>query len=63
MPDIETLRDMGEAKDAGHPATAHGEAATCALCGEPMPPGEEMFAYHGMSGPCPKPPLAQGGGA
>lgn len=29
----------------------------CQLCGEPMPPGEEMFMYHGYSGPCPKPPL------
>ena len=29
----------------------------CELCGEPMPPGEEMFKYHGYSGPCPKPPL------
>lgn len=29
----------------------------CTLCGEPMPPGEEMFKYHGYSGPCPKPPL------
>lgn len=31
--------------------------AKCGLCGEPMPPGEEMFNYHGHSGPCPKPPL------
>lgn len=31
----------------------------CELCGEPMPPGEEMFKYHGYSGPCPKPPLEQ----
>ena len=31
--------------------------AKCELCGEPMPPGEEMFKYHGYSGPCPKPPL------
>lgn len=31
--------------------------ATCQLCGEPMPPGEEMFKFHGYSGPCPKPPL------
>jgi hypothetical protein len=30
--------------------------ATCELCGEPMPPGEEMFKIHGYSGPCPKPP-------
>jgi hypothetical protein len=29
----------------------------CQLCGEPMPPGEEMFNYHGYSGDCPKPPL------
>lgn len=27
----------------------------CELCGEPMPPGEQMFKYHGFSGPCPKP--------
>lgn len=31
--------------------------AKCQLCGEPMPPGEEMFNYHGYSGPCPKPLL------
>ena len=31
------------------------QAATCALCGEPMPEGEEMFKYHGYSGPCPTP--------
>ncbi len=31
----------------------------CQLCGEPMAPGEEMFNYHGFSGPCPKPPLAK----
>mgnify|MGYP000134248398 CR=1 FL=1 len=29
----------------------------CELCGEPMPPGEEMFKFHGYSGSCPKPPL------
>lgn len=29
----------------------------CALCGEPMAAGEEMFKYHGHSRPCPKPPL------
>jgi len=33
------------------------EQAKCGLCGEPMPAGEEMFKYHGYSGPCPKPPL------
>lgn len=31
--------------------------ATCDLCGEPMPKGEEMFKMHGYSGDCPKPPL------
>jgi hypothetical protein len=31
------------------------EQAKCGLCGQPMPPGEEMFKYHGYSGPCPKP--------
>lgn len=29
----------------------------CELCGDPMPPGEQMFKFHGYSGPCPKPPL------
>jgi hypothetical protein len=33
--------------------------AICELCGEPMPPGEEMFKYHGYSGDCPKPPKAK----
>ena len=32
----------------------------CAICGEPMPEGEEMFKYHGYSGNCPKPPLPRG---
>ncbi len=31
--------------------------AKCEICGEPMPPGEQMFKIHGHSGPCPKPPL------
>lgn len=26
----------------------------CELCGKPLPPGEEMFRYHGYSGPCPE---------
>lgn len=34
--------------------TKNGQPA-CELCGEPMPPGEEMFRFHGYSGPCPKP--------
>ena len=32
-------------------------AAKCELCGEPMPPNEQMFKYHGYSSNCPKPPL------
>jgi uncharacterized membrane-anchored protein len=28
--------------------------ALCELCGEPMTLGEEMFKYHGLTGPCPK---------
>ena len=31
----------------------------CEICGEPMPRGEEMFNFHGYSGPCPKPPMLQ----
>ena len=31
--------------------------ARCTICGELMPDGEEMFKFHGYSGPCPKPPL------
>ncbi len=30
----------------------------CGLCGEPMSEGEQMFKFHGYSGPCPKEPLA-----
>lgn len=33
--------------------------AKCEICGEPMPPDEEMFKFHGYSCPCPKPPLLQ----
>ena len=32
------------------PASREG---ICDLCGEPMPAGEEMFRFHGLSGPCP----------
>ena len=38
------------------PATTREDAPVCGLCGEPMPKGEEMFQYHGFSGPCPQPP-------
>ena len=33
------------------------ETTKCNICGEPMPQGEQMFKFHGYSGPCPKPPL------
>lgn len=33
------------------------DEAKCTICGEPMPPGEEMFKYHGYSGACPAPAL------
>lgn len=33
------------------------EQPLCEICGEPMPESEQMFKYHGASGPCPKPPL------
>lgn len=32
------------------PATPPG---ICVLCRKPMPEGEEMFKFHGYSGPCP----------
>lgn len=35
--------------------TRSEEIAACRLCGEPMPPNEQMFQYHGYSGPCPVP--------
>lgn len=33
--------------------------ATCGLCGQAMPEGEEMFNYHGYSGDCPEPKKEQ----
>lgn len=33
------------------------EQPKCELCGHPMPKGEEMFKYHGYSGPCPGDPM------
>ena len=35
------------------------EISKCSLCGEPMPEGEEMFKFHGYSGPCPKPLMSK----
>lgn len=39
------------------PADGQGagtEPGSCGLCGNPLPEGEEMFKYHGYSGPCPE---------
>jgi hypothetical protein len=36
------------------PAKVDTPPGICGLCGQPMPPGEEMFRYHGYSGPCPE---------
>lgn len=33
---------------------AEAKKGCCEICGKPMPPGEEMFKYHGYSGDCPK---------
>src|SRR5687767_1845900 len=40
-----------------HRGKMMSEPAKCELCGEPMPLGEQMFKFHGYSGPCPKEPL------
>jgi hypothetical protein len=37
------------------PTSTEDGRALCSLCGMPMPKGEEMFQYHGYSGPCPQP--------
>lgn len=41
------------------PIESNADKAKCEICGEPMPPGEEMFRFHGMSGNCPKPPIVK----
>lgn len=38
------------------------ERPKCGLCGHPMPKGEEMFKFHGYSGPCPGPRTKPMGG-
>lgn len=47
--EIEDLKDTIY-KLRGSPPTPPGR---CGLCLEVMPKGEEMFNYHGFSGPCP----------
>lgn len=46
------VTDRQAAATAPKPAVKEG---CCELCGEPMPPGESMFKFHGYSGPCPTP--------
>jgi hypothetical protein len=57
-PTPQELQAMREAEDEvnGEPEDEITGLPCCALCGEPMPPGEEMFKYHGYSGPCLIPP-------
>ena len=51
-------RNNAPPESSGATDSAKAEPApTCQVCGEPMPSGEEMFKFHGYSGPCPKPPL------
>ena len=48
----ETLKEM--AAEIQAKTVRESIPGMCDLCGKPMPPGEEMFKYHGYSGPCPK---------
>lgn len=50
---------MARAGEEEREEVAMSETAKCELCGEPMPPGETMFKFHGYSGPCPKPLISQ----
>ena len=47
----ETLIEMAAAITKA--AMRESVPGICDLCGKPMPKGEEMFNYHGYSGPCP----------
>lgn len=54
--------DYGDDDSAARePDPATSALATCGLCGLPMPPGEEVFKYHGHSGPCPIRPATEAG--
>jgi hypothetical protein len=58
-PEPEQPEAMREAQDEEQERFLGGQqGAVCELCGEPMPPGEEMFKIHGYSGPCPTAPVA-----
>ena len=50
----EMVRDLARGHELGvEPPGDEPRPGFCGLCGQPMPPGEEMFRYHGLSGPCP----------
>ena len=49
-----TLDDM--LPRAPQEAASEAGKTLCGLCGHPVPPGEEMFKFHGYSGPCPATP-------
>lgn len=44
--EVSTVHENGECDLTALPPT-------CGLCSLPMPKDEEMFRYHGFSGPCP----------
>lgn len=55
--DIQTLVEDATIKPPPKPEPRPG---FCALCGHRMPAGEEMFRFHGYSGPCPTDPTSDG---
>ena len=44
-----------EPSEAAGASVRESVPGVCDLCGKPMPAGEEMFKFHGYSGPCPTP--------
>ena len=51
---LESHKSFLKAVEHGWHDKAPVEPGYCELCGEKMPPGEEMFKFHGYSGPCPR---------
>jgi hypothetical protein len=51
--DCQHVERAAPSGDAAQDQPAEAGTPRCTLCGHPMPPGEEMFKYHGYSGPCP----------
>lgn len=50
---IATERFLDSLNEDAKPESVPG---ICDVCGKPMPEGEEMFKFHGYSGPCPSEP-------